>query len=307
MRVLVVGEESAGTKALRLVIDRGHAVTAALSAPSGGPGSVAAVARAAGVTVLDPASVTDPAFAGWIADHDVDLLLNVHSLRIAHADVVAAPRLGSFNLHPGPLPRYAGLNAPSWAIYEGETRHAVTVHRMAADVDAGDVAYDEWFPIGPGDTALKVATTCVRLGVALLGRLLDAAAHGPAAIPARPQDPAARRWFGRAAPDGGSIRWDRPARRVIDHVRAADYAPFPSPWGWPVTTAAGRSVEIVRVSASGERAGAIPGTVGPAGPAGVPVAAADEWVVVERVRSRGKAVAPADVLAPGDVLGAPAG
>ena len=226
----------------------------------------------------------------------------MHSLRIARGDVVAAPRLGSFNLHPGPLPRYAGLNAPSWAVYEGETRHAATVHRMAADVDAGDIAYEAWFPIGPDDTGLRVATTCVRLGVPLVGRLLEVAARDPDAIPATPQDPTARRWYGRGAPDGGSLRWDRSARRVLDHVRAADYAPFPSPWGWPVTTAGGVEVEVVRVAATGTPAAAAPGTVGPPTAHGVAVACGDEWVVVERVRVDGRVRAVDDVLRPGVVL-----
>jgi UDP-4-amino-4-deoxy-L-arabinose formyltransferase/UDP-glucuronic acid dehydrogenase (UDP-4-keto-hexauronic acid decarboxylating) len=308
VRVLVAGEESAGAQALRITLDRGHEVVGALTAGAATAGSVAGVATGAAVPVLDPGLVTDAGFARWVADHDVDLLLNVHSLRIAHAAVVAAPRLGSFNLHPGPLPRYAGLNAPSWAIYEGETRHAVTLHRMEAEVDAGTIAYEAWFDIGPHDTGLRVATTCVRLGVPLVGRLLDAAAEGPDAVPAHPQAATGRRWFGRAAPDGGRLPWARPVRRVADHVRAADYAPFPSPWGWPVTTTAdGRELEVVRVGATSTPcAGVAPGTVGRRSAAGVEVACADAWAVVERVRCDGRAVPADEVLRPGTVLTDPA-
>ena len=72
--------------------------------------------------ILPSTSVRDPEFAEWMRSEEIDLLLNVHSLYVIHADLVAAPRTGSFNLHPGPLPEYAGLNAPSWAIYHGESR-----------------------------------------------------------------------------------------------------------------------------------------------------------------------------------------
>ena len=299
MIVLVVAEESAGAQALWLVAGRGHEVVGALTSPDRTPGSVAAAADELGLPVLDPGLVRDPAFARWIVDHGVDLLVNVHSLRIAHEDVVAAPRIGSFNLHPGPLPRYAGLNAPSWAIYEGETRHAVTLHRMSGDVDAGAIAYEAWFDIGPTDTGLRVATTCVRLGVPLVGRLLDDAARGAEHVPATPQDPEGRRWFGRGAPDGGRLAWDVPARRVVDRVRASNYAPFPSPWGWPVAALDGRAVEIVRATRTGDPATDPPGVIGRARPGGVPVAAADEWVLVERVRVDDAPTDPADVLTPG--------
>ena len=303
MNVLVVAQESAGAQALRLAAERGHEVVGALTTPADAPGTVAAEAAELGVPVLDPRRVRDPAFAGWIAAERVDLLLNVHSLTIAHADVVAAPRLGSFNLHPGPLPRYAGLNAPSWAVYEGETRHAVTLHRMAATVDAGDVAYEAWFDIGPTDTGLRVATNCVRHGVPLVGRLLDDAQRGADHIPARPQDPDGRRWFGRGAPHDGRLPWDLPARRVVDLVRAANYSPFPSPWGWPTATLDGRDIEVVRVAATGRPAGRPPGVVGESGPAGVAVAAADEWVLVERVRREGAPARPDAVLIPGHRFG----
>jgi methionyl-tRNA formyltransferase len=177
---------------------------------------------------------------------------------------------------------------------------------MAADVDAGDIAYEAWFPIGPTDTGLRVATTCVRLGVPLVGRLLDTAAADPDAIPAVRQDATARRWFGRAAPDDGCLPWDRDARRVVDHVRAADYAPFRSPWGWPVTsTADGVVVEVVRVAATGQAADAAPGTVGEARDGGVAVACRDEWVAVERVRVDQRALPPAEILRPGERLADP--
>ena len=51
-------------------------------------------------------------------------------------------RIGSFNLHPGPLPGFPGLNAPSWAIYERRARFGCTVHWMDAAIDAGLIAYE---------------------------------------------------------------------------------------------------------------------------------------------------------------------
>ena len=93
---------------------------------------------------------------------EIDLLLNVHSLYVIHADLVAAPRTGSFNLHPGPLPEYAGLNAPSWAIYHGESRHTVTVHWMEPGIDTGAIAYETSFEIAEDDTGLSLSARCVR-------------------------------------------------------------------------------------------------------------------------------------------------
>lgn len=297
MNVLLVAEESAGVQTLKLLLDKDVRVVGALTRATPGRGTtVATVAEANGVPLMDPLLVRDPAFADWVAEREIDLLLNVHSLAIADGRVLAAPRIGSFNLHPGPLPRYAGLNAPSWAIYEGQPRHAVTVHWMAAEVDAGPIAYEAWFDIAPADTGLRVAVNCVRHGIPLLERLLTDAAAGADAIPARAQDGEGRRWYGRAAPHDGRLPWSLPARRVVDLVRAADYRPFPSPWGTPTAQLDGRELEIVAVSATGVACDEPPGTVGVVDGDGVLVATADEWVRVEQLRCDGQRATPRDAL-----------
>ncbi|MGH9213214.1 MAG: methionyl-tRNA formyltransferase [Acidimicrobiales bacterium] len=300
MNVLLVGEDSAGIQALRLVADRGpHLVGVLTGAGHGGGTSLAGAADQLDVPVLDAARVRDPGFAEWIRAHDVDLLLNVHSLYIVHDTVLGAPRLGCFNLHPGPLPRYAGLNAPSWAIYEGQRRHAVTLHWMLPEVDAGAIAYESWFDIAPDDTGLRVVVKGVRHGIPLIAQLLEDAARGADHVPARPQELDGRRWYGRGAPHDGQLPWHLPARRIVDLVRAGDYSPFPSPWGWPRATLAGRQLEFTRIAMTGEEVSAAPGTVGSAGQDGVLVAAADEWVRVHGMRTEGAPVAPAAALVSG--------
>src|SRR5262245_10129431 len=111
LNVLLVGAESAAIQVLRGVARREHRIVAvqADDSPAAGAANLAVVAEGLGLPGLEAGLVRDAGFADWIVAHDIDLLLNVHSLSIAHADVVGAPRIGSFNLHPGPLPAYAGL------------------------------------------------------------------------------------------------------------------------------------------------------------------------------------------------------
>jgi methionyl-tRNA formyltransferase len=284
LRVVLVAEEAAGLQALKLLAAGGHEVVAVLS-----KSAAAREAERLGVPVADPALVTDASLAARVAD--ADLLINVHSLHIASPEVVAAPRIGSFNLHPGPLPERAGLNAPSWAILEGETRHAVTLHWMESEVDAGALAYVAEFPIEPDDTGLRVSVNCVRNGLPLIERLLADAPD----VPREEQDLSRRRWHGPEAPYDGRVPWAEPASRIAALTRAADYSPFPSPWGHPVATLAGRELELVRGSSSGEPADEPPGSIA----TGCRVAAGDDWLVVEALREGGERADPAQVLPAG--------
>jgi methionyl-tRNA formyltransferase len=304
MNVLLVAEESAGLQALRMLLAMERSVAGVLTSDTASSrgASVGDFAKSSGIQVLASDLVKDPEFAAWIGTNNVDILLNVHSLFLITPEVVAAPRIGSFNLHPGPLPEYAGLNAPSWAIYHGETRHGVTLHWMDPAIDTGAIAYSAAFDLTEADTGLSASAKCVRHGLPLVERVLNAAEEDPAGIPAIAQDLSRRRYFGREAPQQGRLEWDRPAREIVNFVRAADYSPFPSPWGHPATGVAGRTIGVVRAERTGSATDAPPGTARKVDGV-VHVAAADEWVAVTRVHVDAR-YAPADaVLADGSRLG----
>jgi len=302
MNVLLVAEESAGIQTLRLIAESGHELAGVMTttATRGGGATVASAATELDVPLLPSEGVRDPELGEWIRDREIDLLLNVHSLFVIDPEVIGAPRIGAFNLHPGRLPEYAGLNAPSWAIYFGESRHAVTVHWMEPGIDTGAIAYTAEFLIEEEDTGLSLSARCVHEGLPLIATLLEAAATDPRSIPKVPQDLSRRRYFGRAAPDGGRIPWASPAERIVALVRACDYFPFPSPWGSASATIDGRELAVLKAATSGTPADAPPGTVGEIEGQAVDVAAEDEWVLVSRIRAAGgQAVPAAEVLAPG--------
>jgi methionyl-tRNA formyltransferase len=305
VRILLVGEESAGLNVLRWLLTTDHVVLGVLAGDTTGkPSSLAGAAQRLGLRVHSAELVRDDSFAGWLESERVDLLLNVHSLFLIHPDALNKPTIGCFNLHPGPLPRYAGLNAPSWAIYHGEARHGTTVHWMTQEIDGGPIAYQECFEISPDDTGLAVMMRCVRLGVPLVAKVVEAAVSGQTAIPRINQDPNERTYFPPGPPDDGRVSWSVPARRIVDFVRAADYLPFPSPWGHPRTTTGSEELEITKVSSTGEPTnGAPPGMVGGTRGRGVLAAAADEWVLLKRIRvGGGGATWASEVLRPGMVL-----
>jgi UDP-4-amino-4-deoxy-L-arabinose formyltransferase/UDP-glucuronic acid dehydrogenase (UDP-4-keto-hexauronic acid decarboxylating) len=286
-------EEAAGLKALHAIANSGHELLAVLTSPSPEErrgSSVFEVARKLGYEVWPAARVKDASLGTTLRSMRTDLLVNIHSLYIVHGDVVAAPRIGSFNLHPGPLPEYAGLNAPSWAVYHRESSHAVTLHWMAPGIDTGEIAYEARFPVTDADTGLTVSTNCVKHGIPLVARLLEDAAKGQ--IPKRPQDLARRRVFRRRdVPHGGRIDWALGATEIDAFVRAADYYPMPSPWGHPVATLRGREVEVARVERTGRAPDAAPGTV-----RGIEVATADGWLILRRLRVDGRYVEPSAFL-----------
>ena len=301
LRVLLIAEEAAGVQTLRMLAGSPHQVVAVVTGGVGGlsdGATVAGVASRLGLQLWPARQVKENGFAQTVRREEVDLLLNVHALYVLPADVVAAPRIGSFNLHPGPLPRYAGLNAPSWAIYNGERTHAVTLHWMDGGIDTGPIAYQTELAIEGDDTGLTVSAKCVRAGLPQLRELLEAAVRDT--IPRQPQPNVVRRYYGREVPHQGRLLWSESAARLVNFVRACDYLPFKSPWGYPRAYLAGRDLSVLKAVRTGERSDARAGTIGRQVGGDVLVAARDEWVRFRRVQVGSSTFAAADVLRPGD-------
>jgi methionyl-tRNA formyltransferase len=309
VNILLVGEESAGIQTLRALVDSDHRIVAVMASPSknnGGLANLWETAERLGYQTWLSKLVKDPRFADEVRAAEVDVILNIHSLFIINGEVVSAPRIGCFNMHPGPLPRYAGLNAPSWAIYRGETSHGVTIHKMEPGIDTGPIVYQELFDIDDADTGLTVNARCARSGIELVLRLIETASADPAAIPLTPQDLTKREYFGREVPYEGRLIWSLPAHEIVNFVRACDFFPFHSPWGHPrailQTMSGAQEIGVVKARLTGKPCGRSPGTVGEFVGPGVKVACGDEWIIVNKLKVEGRYVNSADVLEPGNRL-----
>jgi methionyl-tRNA formyltransferase len=75
---------------------------------------------------------------------DLGIIAGTYVLKNTVFDV---PRLGSINLHSGKVPAYRGAAPAFWELYNGENSVGITIHRVAAEVDAGNVLAQEDFSI----------------------------------------------------------------------------------------------------------------------------------------------------------------
>jgi len=304
LNILLVGGESAGIQTLKAVARTDHHLVAVMASPA----KKAIVmtlwdtAKKLGYPVWPAELVKDPNFASKIRSEKIDLLLNIYSLFIIKDEVLNAPSLGSFNMHPGPLPRYAGFNPVSWALYNGENVHGVTLHKMVPKIDAGPIVYQSLFSLEETDSALTLTAKCVKEGILLILRLLEAASHGLQAIPLDSQDLTNREYFNAKVPQKGCVIWSLSAREVFNFVRACDFFPFQSPWGHPRTMKGNLEIAVAKASLTGCQADSLPGTVGQVGDSGIYVACHDEWLLVRKLLVDGQYLEAAAMLKPGDQL-----
>lgn len=59
--------------------------------------------------------------------------------RILPEKVFSIPKHGTLNVHHGILPRYAGSHTTFWRLVEGHRTVGITIHKVSAKVDSGDI------------------------------------------------------------------------------------------------------------------------------------------------------------------------
>lgn len=252
-----------------------------------------------GIAVVAPG----PGLADRLAGLPCDWLLNIAGLEVLGRDVLALPRKGAVNFHDGPLPRYAGLNVPVWALIAGEAAHGITWHHITPGVDEGAVLVQRRFAIEADETALTINAKCFAAGSDGFSEVMDALEQGAAGVA---QDLGQRTLCKRDdRPDfAGFLDCARPSDDLARLVRALDHGPYWNPLTTPKLRLGGQVV-CVSTAHAVEGAGQ-PGQVLAVDADSVTLACGSGALMcMGLLCQQGLPVAPDALVSVGDVLPAP--
>ncbi|MFM2072971.1 MAG: hypothetical protein RLZZ623_3235, partial [Actinomycetota bacterium] len=242
-RCALVGADSLLIECGELLRSRGHEIVAVAA----GSAKVAEWARSHGlpVVVVDDGA-DNSAWVAALAQHQFEWLFAITHLAILPDSVLALPTAGAVNFHDGPLPNYAGLNAPAWALLNGEPTYGISWHEITSGIDEGDLFKQELFEVATSETSLSLNTRNFEVAIDSFGVLVDEIAAGR--VVRTPQDLSSPRVTYRRSDRPEALcmlDWRRPAVELDRLVRALDFGPYANPLGSP-TIAAGDVVFVVK-------------------------------------------------------------
>ncbi|KMK65643.1 MupA/Atu3671 family FMN-dependent luciferase-like monooxygenase [Puniceibacterium sp. IMCC21224] len=297
---VVMGNESLLIQCSEKLLAAGRLLRAVITRS----GVIADWAAARGLPVVAPGRELAARLGTALDGQPVDWLLSIANLDMVPRDVLALPVRGAVNFHDGPLPRHAGLNAPVWALIEGEARHGITWHMIEGGVDEGDILVQRLFDVSDTDTALTLNTKCFAAAIDSFDDLIVALASGAPKRSA--QDLSHRSYHARAdrpALNGG-LDFGGPAAQAERLVRALDHGGYWNPLCTAKVVARGAVLHIgkaVNVAAAGA-----PGAVLSADDDQMTVAFDIGALSLSGLRDgTGATIRPKDVVAVGEVLTMP--
>ncbi len=229
LTALLIGNESLTVECGNRWLERRHALAGVVTREP----KVAAWAAGKGLRVVPSGEAVA-----------VDWVLSVANLSLVPEAVLGQARQGGVNFHDGPLPGYAGLNAPVWALLNGERSHGVTWHLMTPGIDEGEVLARRSFEIEAEDTAFTLNARCFAAALDSFAEVMAAMEAG--GQPRQSQGDGVRKIWRRADRPAAAGRLDfvQPAAAVARMVRALDHGGYRNPLAVPKIEVAGRVLAV---------------------------------------------------------------
>jgi len=254
---------------------------------------VKATALELGLPVAQPDRCRAPEFLDQVRAVAPALIVVAAYGQILPPTLLALPRFGCLNVHASLLPRHRGAAPIQWAIIEGDTETGVTIMRMDAGLDTGDLLAQATTPIQTDDTGATLHDRLAGLGADLLVRTIPGYVAGET-LP-RPQPAEGVTYARKIAKVDGRLDWSKPATDLERRVRA--FTPWPGAFTFLPPPTKPVLLKIWHAVAA-EAASALSGTVVSTCGDGITIAAGTgALTVTELQREGGRRLRAAEFLA----------
>lgn len=139
-----------------------------------------AVAAGADIPAWIVGNASAPAAVKLVERERVDVLVVAFFNQLLKPAVLGAARYGAVNLHPSLLPSYRGPAPLFWTYRDGAAESGLTVHRVAAGEDDGDVLAKSVVPVPFGMPGEDLVDTLAEHAERSLVSVLEAIDRGAA-------------------------------------------------------------------------------------------------------------------------------
>lgn len=286
MRIVFAGTPDFAVPCLQALIASEHEVVAVYTQPDRPKGRgrvmtpppVKEAALAAGLSVMQPATLKDPADVEQLRALQPDYLVVAAYGLLLSDEVLSIPTCLPINVHASLLPRGRGASPIQQSILAGDAETGVTIMQMVKKLDAGDMLHKVSCEIDPADTSQRLHDKLAKLGShALLEYLAD-----PSQYPGQVQDEVQVTYAGKISKQDAVLDWQKPAAVLEREVRA--FNPWPiSQFDWQ-----GKTWRVWQAFCSVEKTTAKPGEIIDVSKAGIAVATSDGVLIIEKLQKPGK-------------------
>jgi len=173
--------------------------------------------------ILQPAKGRDEKFISELRELKPDLIVVVAYGQILPQTILDLPKFGCLNVHTSLLPKYRGASPIQSAILNGEIETGVTIMKMDAGLDTGEIISQACTSILPEDNSQTLHDRLAQLGAELLLETIPDYVAGK--ILPQPQPAEGASYAAKIKKEDGKIDWNLSAQEILNRLRA--FMPWP--------------------------------------------------------------------------------
>ncbi len=261
------------------------------------PSAVKVLALEHHLPVLQPERARNEAFVEELRQLQPDLIVVAAYGQILPKTILELPVHGCLNVHTSLLPKYRGAAPIQWAILDGERETGVTIMKMDAGLDTGDILTQSITPIKAEDNAQTLHDRLAQMGAELLVKTIPDYVRGN--IKSTPQPTEGSTYARKITKEDGKLDWSLPARTLWNRVRG--FTPWPGAFTHQTVQDKPRLLKIWQVEVV-EAASGSPGEVLRADRQGILVACGEGALnILSLQKEGGRRLAVQDFLAGNEV------
>ena len=271
----ILGEGTLPIQCGELLLERGHKIFGVISSDV----SIGSWAKAKDIPHIQQ---TDN-LVDFLSQQPFDYLFSIVNNSVLPKEIWELPRQLAINCHDSLLPKYAGVNATSWALMDGEKTHGVTWHVMTPMVEGINILKQVSVEINPDDTAFTLNGKCYEAAISSFAQLIHELSSGQALV--KKQNLDEQTYFGRYKRPraGGVISFNCCAHDIDAFVRALDFGSYPNPLGLAKLVVGNNSSVVSKLEVLGYQPKSPPGTVTAIEPSFLKVSTASYSVALHQV------------------------
>lgn len=104
-----------------------------------------------GIKTINVSNLKDESVLAWIKGQSPDIIIH-QSQNIVGKEILDSAKVGVINRHNALLPKNRGRLTPFWVLFRKELNTGVSIHWVTDKIDAGDIVYQESFPVEMNET-----------------------------------------------------------------------------------------------------------------------------------------------------------
>ncbi len=236
MKIVFFGCDDFAAIHLERLIKDGHSIAALVTQPDKPKGrgmhvaysSTKELALQCPIEVFQPVNLKDTDVLAQLKSYDADVFVVVAYGKFLPEEVLGLPKYFCVNVHPSLLPKYRGAAPINWAVISGDTETGVTLIKMNASMDGGDILLQETHPLPEAMTSQELRLHLASVGVNMLSELLPRIPAGKYELLKQNATCATR--APKMHKELGLIHWDASAKSIHDLVRGTQ--PWPGAYTW---------------------------------------------------------------------------